>query len=193
MKTLILNGSPRPRGDTAALIGRLTAALPGECRVVDAYRCGISPCVDCRYCRTHPGCAIQDGMQELYRYIEACDAVVIASPIYFSELTGKLLDLASRLQTYYSMRYFRQETPPIREKLGAVILVGGGDGAPDRALATARVLLRQMNAAALCEPVISHGTNTRPAAEDPQALAGIGRMAAFLRGEPEKQTERELK
>ena len=94
MKTLIFMGSPRLHGDTAGLLELLTRKLGGEWKIVDAYRARISPCIDCRYCRQHPGCSIQDEMQEVYKYIEDCDNIVIASPIYFSELTGKLLDVA---------------------------------------------------------------------------------------------------
>ena len=65
MKTLILNGSPRVHGDTVSLIDRLIKTLDGECRVVDAYRSNISPCLDCRYCWRNKGCAIQDEMQEV--------------------------------------------------------------------------------------------------------------------------------
>lgn len=123
MKTLILNGSPRPGGDTASLLRLLTEDLTGEHRQVDAYRADISPCVDCRFCWTHSGCAIQDEMQEIYAYIQACDNILIASPIYFSELTGKLLDVCSRLQTYYCARHFRQEKPITKAKKGAILLL----------------------------------------------------------------------
>ena len=47
MKTLILNGSPRVNGDTASLIKELTKKLPGEYKIVNAYQCDVSPCVDC--------------------------------------------------------------------------------------------------------------------------------------------------
>ena len=43
MKTLILNDSPREQGDTIALIEKLTQGLQGEYRIVNAYRCNISP------------------------------------------------------------------------------------------------------------------------------------------------------
>ena len=62
MKTLILNGSPRANGDTVSLIKELTKKLPGEYKIVDAYQCDVSPCVDCRYCWEHSGCAIADEM-----------------------------------------------------------------------------------------------------------------------------------
>ena len=43
MKTLILNGSPRENGDTAGLIREVIRKLPGEYKVVNAYRCNIFP------------------------------------------------------------------------------------------------------------------------------------------------------
>ena len=183
MKTLILNGSPRPGGDTASLLRLLTEDLTGEHRQVDAYRADISPCVDCRFCWTHSGCAIQDEMQEIYAYIQACDNILIASPIYFSELPGKLLDVYSRLQTYYCARHFRQEKPITKAKKGAILLVGGGDGAPEKAEETARVLLRFMNCRDIHKTVCSHNTNRLPAIQDSQAAAGARSIAAFFNGE----------
>ena len=183
MKTLILNGSPRPGGDTASLLRLLTEDLTGEHQQVDAYRADISPCVDCRFCWTHSGCAIQDEMQEIYAYIQACDNIVIASPIYFSELTGKLLDVASRLQTYFCARFYRGETPIIKAKHGAVILTGGGDGAPDKAYGTACTLLRHMNCNRIHPLVCSHDTDRLPAGQDAEAAAGVRRIAAFLNRE----------
>ena len=93
MKTLIMNGSPRKNGDTVSLIRKVTEKLTGEFRIIDAYYCSISPCVDCRYCREHSGCSIEDEMQQIYDYIRECDNIIIASPVYYSELTGKLLEL----------------------------------------------------------------------------------------------------
>ena len=179
-KTLIFNGSPRKQGDTAALIRVLTEGLAGEYRVVDCYRADISPCIDCRACRREKGCVLRDGMQEIYRYIEGCDNVVIASPIYYAELTGKLLDVASRFQVYYSARAFRKEDPGIRPKKGGVILAGGGDGDPKRPYATAKILLRQLNVREIFPLVCSHETNDLPAGEDGEALAAVSRLAGFL-------------
>jgi multimeric flavodoxin WrbA len=183
MKTLIFNGSPRREGDTASLLRILTGGLSGESRVVDCYREKISPCVDCRACRREKKCVINDGMQEIYRYAEACDNLVIASPIYYAELTGKLLDVWSRFQLYYSARFFRREDPGLRPKRGGVILVGGGDGDPGRPFATAKILLRQLNVKEIFPLVCSHATNTLPAAEDAGAVRAVKALAAFLNGE----------
>ena len=179
-RTLILNGSPRAQGDTVGLIDLVTRDLPGEIKLVNTYRCDISPCVDCRFCWKHRGCAIQDEMQEVYDYLETCDNVLIASPIYFSELTGKLLDVGSRLQTYFCGKMFREEAVLRKSKRGAVILVGGGDGNPAKAYETACTLLRHMNCHEIHELVCSHGTNERAAREDVQAVLGARAIAAFF-------------
>ena len=180
MKTLVLNGSPRAQGDTVSLINRLIGLLDGESRVVDTYRSDISPCLDCRYCWVNSGCAIKDEMQSIYRYIENCDSIVIASPIYFSELTGKMLDFGSRLQTYYCGRYFRKEEISITPKKGAVILVGGGGGKIEKAYETACTLLHHMNCYNIDEAVCGFNTDVLPAIEDKKALEGIDRIAKFL-------------
>ena len=185
MKTLIFNGSPRKKGETVSLINRLMELMDGEFKVVDAYRSNISPCMDCRYCWKQPGCAIDDEMQEVYRYIEECDNIVIASPIYFSELTGKILDVASRLQTYFCAGYFRKEELNIKPKKGAVILVGGGDGRIEKPYETACTLLHHMNCRDIHEVVCSFNTNVVPALQDKEAVEGIESIARLLSRETE--------
>ncbi len=180
MKTLIINGSPRENGDTAALVAHLREHLLGEVKIVSVRKSRISPCMDCRTCRRKPGCVITDDMQEIYEYLKTCDNVVIASPVHFSELTGQLLNVASRLQTYYSARYFRNEEPLLSRKKGAVILAGGGTGNPNKAYDTAVSLLHYMNAHEVFPMVCSANTDRLPAAEDRAALRDVRRAAEFL-------------
>ena len=180
MKTLIINGSPRVNGDTNSLINIVKERIDGEYKIVDAYRCNISPCLDCRFCWKNSGCAIQDEMQEVYEYINDCDNILIASPIYFSELTGKLLDVGSRLQTYFCARFFRKEEPIPKAKKGAVILVGGGDGRMGKAYETACTLLHHMNCHEIHELVSSHDTDRWPAVEDAQTIDGVRRIVGVF-------------
>ncbi len=180
MKTLIINGSPRINGDTASLINVIKENIEGEYRIIDAYRCSISPCLDCRFCWENNGCAINDEMQEIYDYIQICDNILIASPIYFSELTGKLLDVGSRLQTYFCSKFFRKEEPITKSKKGAVVLVGGGDGSISKPYETACTLLNHMNCHNIHDVVFSHNTNVTPAIADKQTLKGICSIIDFF-------------
>ena len=180
MKTLIFNGSPRPHGDTMSLLAPLCRSLTGEVRIVDAYRCDISPCVDCRHCWEHDGCAISDEMRSLYGEISTCDNLLIASPIYFSQLTGPLLSVLSRLQRFYCARRFLKLEPILKPKRGAVILVGGGDGSVQKPYETACTLLKHMRATDIHPPVYCHSTDRHSAAQDAQAMAGVRSIADFF-------------
>jgi len=180
MKTLIFNGSPRKNGNTMSLINELTTRLIGEFKLVDAYYCGIKPCIDCRYCWKNPGCAIKDGMTEIYDYIQECDNIAVASSLNFAELTGQLLSVLSRLQTYYCAEAFRNETPIPKQKRGGIILVGGGDGSVTGAQKTARLILRHMNAKEIAPAVISHNTDAVAAKDDSEAMSGIMELASFF-------------
>ena len=180
MKTLIINGSPRKNGDTVSLINRLVENLKGEYKMVNAYYADISPCMDYRFCWDNAGCTIDDEMAETYDYIEDCDNVVIASPVYFSQPTGKLLDVCSRFQTYFTAKHFRNETPEICEKRGAVILVGGGDGNPEEAYKTACALLHHINVTEIYPLVGSFRTNRISTKDDETAIKQIKNIADFL-------------
>jgi multimeric flavodoxin WrbA len=180
MKTLILNGSPRRNGDTKSLLKELFKELEGEYRIVDAYYSGIKPCVDCRWCWKHEGCCVKDEMQEIYPFIQECDNILLASPIYFDEITGELLSVASRLQTYFSSKYLRKEIPVQKSKRGAVILVGGSKGGIERPFDTASSILRLMNAVDIHPVVYSLYTDQQPAIDNRLVLEGIKDIADFF-------------
>lgn len=180
MQTLILNGSPRKNGDTASLLQYLRKHLQGEIIEISAYYDKISPCIDCRKCKESGICVIPDKMQEIYKTIETCDNIVIASPLYFSELTGRLLDVASRLQTYYYGMQKNGGHPVKKPKRGAVLLVGGGEGDPQIAYATAVRILHYMKVKEIYPLICSHRTDEIPAEEDGTVLENIRKAAEFL-------------
>lgn len=180
MKTLILNGSPKKNGNTAALINLLTENLTGVYMITNAFESNISPCIDCGYCRKNGVCAVNDDMSGVYEYIKDCDNIVIASPIYFSELTGPLLSVCSRFQAFYCSRRYLNTEPIDTGKKGGIILVGGGDGSFDTAEKTAGILLRQMGADTFFPPIVSHNTDIIPASEDQSAADDILKLADFF-------------
>jgi multimeric flavodoxin WrbA len=181
MKTLIFNGSPRKNGNTAALIKELTARLEGDVKIVRAYDCDVKPCIDCRYCWKNSGCAVKDGMQELYGDIQEADNIVIASPTHFSELTGQLLAVLSRLQTFWCAKYLRNEKPVPKAKRGGIIIVRGGEGELNRGIETAKVLLYDMNAKPM-GTIFADNSDNVPSVEQKNVMDGIEALAAVLNG-----------
>ena len=93
MRILILNGSPRPQGETKKLIAAFTeAARDHHVDVVDVCRMTIHGCLACEYCHTKGDgkCVQQDDMQEVYELLAEAEMLVIASPIYYHNLSGQL-------------------------------------------------------------------------------------------------------
>lgn len=180
MKTLIINGSPRKNGDTMALINEMIKYLDGDKKIVNTYYDDISPCIDCRYCWKHNACSINDGMHDIYKLLDEVDNVIIASPLYFSELTGKLLSFASRLQRFYAQRCIRKISDfKLKNKKGVLIITGGGDGKPDPAIERAKIIFRHVNAEIIGE-IFSLNTDTIPAKEDLKALEKAKALALRL-------------
>ena len=182
MKTLIINGSPREKGDTAFLISALKERLCHETLEISAYRDNISPCVDCRACQKKKGCAIKDKMQLIYE--DDFDNVVIASPIYMSNLTPPLMSVVSRFQAYYCAKRFLKDGFTPKPKKSALILVGGGDGEPGEALRLSGWLFKNLNGTGHEEhTVLSLKTDDIPARRDAAAIRGIEKLARYLDGE----------
>ena len=169
MKTLIINGSPRPDGNTVALIRELKKHLEGEVVEISAFYSNIAPCVDCRGCWKTARCVVDDGMQVIYE--DDFDNVVVASPVYYGTLPGSVLSLMSRLQPWHAATYFINEPLVQRPKKAAAILTAGGKGNQERAFHHLRALFRMLNAGGFEEHLVcSPNTDTIPASDDANAM-----------------------
>lgn len=180
MKTLIFNGSTRRNGDTEALIQEFMSHLKGEVKIISCLN-DINPCIDCRYCWKHTGCSINDDMQELYPYIEECDNIVIASPIWFASLSGPMMNMASRLQTIYSSIYFRNMPLSIKKKNGVIIITGARQGTEEMPTKIAVTIMKFLNVRyKQIETIYSLDTDNVPAIKDSIALSRCREAAELL-------------
>ena len=178
-KTLILNGSPRPQGNTAWLIGELKKQLEGEVVELSAFRSKIAPCVDCRSCWTTAKCAVRDEMDTVYA--DDFDNVVIASPVYFGTLPGNLMGVISRMQPWHAAKFFLNEPLQQRPKKSAAMLTAGGKGNQHNAFHHLRAFFRMVNAAGFEEHLVcSANTDNVPAWEDPAAAEQVAELARWL-------------
>ena len=78
MKIVVLQGSPRPAGNTARLVSKFKEGAESEGHEVEVLNVGtmkISGCIGCDYCQGAGAgeCAIKDDMQKVYAYKEAND------------------------------------------------------------------------------------------------------------------------
>ena len=179
MKTLLINGSPRRNGNTAALIRELKAHLEGEVIEISAFYDGIAPCTDCRGCWKNARCVVRDGMDVIYG--DDYDNVVLASPVYFMTLPGQVLNLMSRFQPQHAAMYFLNQPLNLRAKKGALILTAGGKGNEHGVAHHVKVFFRMFGATGYEDHTVkSVKTDTLPAKDDIAAMEGVRKLAAWL-------------
>ena len=133
MRILVLNGSPRPKGNTKQMVEafRDGAVSSGhQVDVVDVCRKKIGGCIACEYCHTKGkgACIQKDDMQEVYALLKDAEMLVIASPIYYHGISGQLKCVIDR---FYSAAY---PAKPPRLKKAAMILSSGVGGMYEGAL-----------------------------------------------------------
>lgn len=175
MNTLLVMGSPRRDGHTAALLREAKKYLEGDMVEIDVYRDTIHPCTNCGYCEKQAACSIEDDMQTVYEALLEVDAIILAAPVFFSDLPGQVFNLISRMQ----MLYWDDRVKALPPKKGLMLLTAGGDATAVPAIASGRRSLSIMGAKER-EQVLSLETNRLPAAEDEAALRAIATEVAWL-------------
>ena len=126
MKVLVLNGSPRPKGNTAGMVAAFQEAAEKCGHVVKVFsvcKMDIKGCRACEYChgKGHGVCAQKDDMQEIYAELKNAEMLVLAAPIYYHGISGQLKCVIDR---FYSALY---PTAPSTLKKVAMFLSSGDD------------------------------------------------------------------
>lgn len=102
MKIVILNGSPRPKGNTVGMINAFAEGAREKghsVEVINVYRKTIAGCIGCEYChnKDYGICVQKDDMQEVYEALESTEVMILASPMYFHNISGPLQSVISRM------------------------------------------------------------------------------------------------
>ncbi|MGV8118151.1 MAG: flavodoxin family protein [Candidatus Xenobiia bacterium LiM19] len=93
-KVVILFGSPRKNSNTHLLVEEARRGLTdsgSESSVFFLNDLKIKGCQACYYCKKNnvAECAVKDDMQPIYQAIREADGIIVASPIYFGEVTAQ--------------------------------------------------------------------------------------------------------
>jgi multimeric flavodoxin WrbA len=92
----------------------------------------ISGCIECLYCNTHGVCSIKDDMQQIYEAVEVADRLLLASPIFFYNVTSWAKACIDRFQPYWARKaLLHRPLGPIAEggeRCAAFIAVGATRG-----------------------------------------------------------------
>ena len=123
MKVLILNGSPRPQGNTAIALAEMEKIFEKEGIETELIHIGnkdIRGCIACGSCYAKGKCAFDDIVNEIAPKFEAADGLVAATPVYYASANATLIALLDRL--FYSTHFDKTM------KVGASVVVARRGG-----------------------------------------------------------------
>lgn len=125
-KIVILNGSPRPNGNTSCLIDAFSEGAQAAGHVLtrfDLRSMNIHPCIGCMKGGRHPSgpCVQNDDMNLIYPVFTEADVVVLASPLYYWTVSGLLKMAFDRL---YAVVEANDHTIPVKD---CILLMSAGN------------------------------------------------------------------
>lgn len=101
-KIVVLNGSPRKTGNTSELVKAFKEGAESAGNQVTVFHLDSMDIHSCKGCfgghssRECP-CVQKDGMAEIYPAVKEADVVVMASPLYYWNMSGQLRTAVDRL------------------------------------------------------------------------------------------------
>ena len=106
MKVLMVNGSPRPEGNTYAALQEMEKIFEEEGIETEILHVGsmaVRGCIACGSCAERGRCVFDDEVNRLAPKFEAADGLVIASPVYYASANATLIACLDRL--FYSTAF----------------------------------------------------------------------------------------
>ncbi len=129
---IIINGSPRKGGNSDILTEvLLESALEhgASAEKIRLVKAKVKPCLECGGCDETGKCVIEDEGNELFNKIAQADYLVVASPIFFYNITSITQAMVERSQACWVSKYLLKQGPwGGKRRKGIFISVGATKG-----------------------------------------------------------------
>jgi multimeric flavodoxin WrbA len=115
MKIVCLLGSPREKGNSAAIASRFCTTaqrLGAEVQTFALNKLEYRGCQACMACKTKlDQCALEDDLTEVLEAVRDTDVLVLASPVYYGDLSSQLKGFIDRSYSYLASDYLTNPKP----------------------------------------------------------------------------------
>lgn len=114
-KVLLVNGSPRPDGNTFCCLKEIEAQLKKHGVASEIVQIGRQPvrmCINCGGCRQNggAGCVFDDDLcAVITEKMKDADALIVGTPVYYGQPNGGILSLMQRL--FFSAGHLVKDKP----------------------------------------------------------------------------------
>ncbi len=188
MKILAIAGSPRRGGNTdmlldQAIAGAMSAGAEVERIILSQLK--IAPCIECNRCFDTGRCVVQDDYQMVYDKTLSADGIMLASPIFFTNVSGHTKAFIDRFQCLWALRYVLHlpvPLPPGGVRRQAVFLSTAGSARTkfDCSLSVVRAFLWTLDSTLLGTVCINAIDDIGEVAEHPEMLEQAHAMGIQL-------------
>ena len=99
MKVLLVNGSPRPNGNTAYALNQMAEAFAEQGIETELFQVGTKPisgCLGCGACIKTGKCVIDDVVNEFVEKAKDADGFVFGSPVHYAGASGAITSFMDR-------------------------------------------------------------------------------------------------
>ena len=106
MKVLMVNGSPKAKGNTYIALHEMEKVFMEdgiETEIVHIGNKDIRGCIACGSCRDKGKCVFDDVVNETAIKFKECDGFVVGSPVYYASANATLIAFLTRL--FYSTSF----------------------------------------------------------------------------------------
>ena len=173
MKVLLINGSPKVKGNTAFALEQMAEVFAAEGIETELIHVGsqqIRGCTGCGACYKNGKCVFDDLVNEVAEKLKEANGIIVGSPVYYASPNGTLISFLDRL--FYSAHC------DLRMKVGASVVVarrGGCSAAKD--VLDKYFTISQMPVASSCYWNMIHGAKPGEAAQDPEGIRTVRTLA----------------
>ena len=179
MKVLLINGSPKAKGNTAFALSQMAEVFADqgiEAEIIQVGNQAVRGCIACGSCYKSGKCVFDDLVNEVAPKFAEADGIVVGSPAYYASANATLIAFLDRL--FYSSRFDK------RMKVGASVVAARRGGCS----ATFDELNKYFSISGM--PIASshywnsiHGAKPGEAAQDTEGITTVRNLAknmAFL-------------
>ena len=129
MNIIAINGSPRKGWNTHLLVEEAVkgaASSGAKTEIINLYDLHFRGCISCLECKRKGSssigrCAVKDDLRPVFDKIDACDGLIIGSPIYIHEITSSTRAFVERLLFQY-ISYNSGSTPYFTRRINVALI-----------------------------------------------------------------------
>lgn len=120
MKVVALLGSPRRKGNSSGIAELLTSAMAENGHDISIYylnHLNYKGCQACEGCKSYSEtCVLNDGLTPVLHDVAGADVLVLASPVYWGEISSQMKGFIDRMYSYLTPEFI---SGPVKHRLGS--------------------------------------------------------------------------